>query len=206
MGIDIFPACTSYFYEYGLFKRISDKVNIRLVKKLAIPFTISSVANAAWIISWHYNFIALSMIFMVIILVSLLYINKEISKRNLNKKQILFIRIPFSIYLGWITVATIANFTVLLVSEGWGGFGIRDETWTVFVIILGAIIGLLTLMKYSNIEYGVTLIWAYYGIYARHASIQELNGSYPMIEYTVIICIVLIISSIIHVRMKFNKN
>lgn len=189
-----------------MFKRISDKVNIRLVKKLAIPFTISSVANAAWIISWHYNFIALSMIFMVIILVSLLYINKEISKRNLNKKQILFIRIPFSIYLGWITVATIANFTVLLVSEGWGGFGIRDKTWTVFVIILGAIIGLLTLMKYSNIEYGVTLIWAYYGIYARHASIQELNGSYPMIEYTVIICIVLIISSIIHVRMKFNKN
>lgn len=205
-GLIYFLLALHIFYEYGLFKRIYDKVNIRLVKKLAIPFTISSVANAAWIISWHYNFIALSMIFMVIILVSLLYINKEISKRNLNKKQIFFIRIPFSIYLGWITVATIANFTVLLVSEGWGGFGIRDDIWTVFVILIGTVIGLLTLLKYKNIEYGFTLIWAYYGIYARHASSQGLSGRYPLIENMVIICILLIVSSIIYVRVKFNKN
>jgi len=71
---------------------------------------------------------------MIIILFSLIWINREIRKVSLTDKEYLFIRLPFSIYFGWITVATIANATVYLVSIGWNGFGLDPVWWTVIIL------------------------------------------------------------------------
>ncbi|WP_242825215.1 tryptophan-rich sensory protein [Proteocatella sphenisci] len=193
-------------YEFEFLKKFSEKVNIRLVNKVALPFSISSIANAGWIISWHYNYIGVSVVFMIVILISLYYINKEISKRNLNSKQKFFIRIPFGIYFGWITVATIANITVFLVSIGWSGFGISDVIWTNLVLIIGTIIGSLVLLKFRNIEYGLVLIWSYFGIYVRHTSSSGFYSEYQGIIYTVLFCIALLIFNIIYILLKSKNN
>lgn len=191
-------------YEFGFFKGKNVSVNVRLLNKIGILFSISSLANAAWIISWHYNYIFISMVLMLTILILLIYINKEINKRSLTRRQVFFIRAPFSMYFGWITVATIANATVLLVSMGWGGFGISENIWTVLILITGMSIGTVTLLKDRNIEYGLVLIWAYFGIYIKHTSAAGFSGRYIAVIYTVILCMV--IFAITNVYVLFNKN
>lgn len=93
-------------------------------------------------------------------------------------------------------MATIANITVLLVSIRWDGFGIPDAVWTVVILCVGALIGSLRMWKDRNIVYGATIIWAYGGIWLKHASASGFGGKYPSIIATVIICIVVFLGII----------
>lgn len=161
----------------------------RLINKVNPFFIITSLANTAWIFAWHYDYIGLSVLLISILLGSLIKIADIIRGEKLKPKEKLFISIPFSVYFGWITVATIANITVFLVSIGWNGFGIADFIWTIIILLAGALIGILRLHKDKNIAYGLVLIWAYFGILFKHLSASGFDGRYPSIIVTVIICL-----------------
>lgn len=178
-------------YQFGLVQGDKSKTKPELLRKVGIIFSVTSVANAAWIFSWHYRMIGLSVLLMLVLLLSLIYINETIKKETLDQKEKLFIRLPFSIYFGWITVATIANITVLLVYIGWNGFGIPESVWTILIIVIGLAIGAVTMIRNHDIAYGLVIIWAYTGILIKHMSQSGFAGQYPSIITTVIVCIVL---------------
>ncbi|MGO1820195.1 MAG: tryptophan-rich sensory protein, partial [Senegalia sp. (in: firmicutes)] len=116
-------------YQAGLFR--DNNRRAKLLNSIGIIFSISSIANAAWIFSWHYKVLSLSILLMLVILISLITIVKKINKEKLFMKEKLFISLPFSIYFGWITVATIANITAFLVDIGWNQFGLSEVFWTI---------------------------------------------------------------------------
>ena len=97
-----------------------EKVDMPFLERISYLFIINSLANTIWILFWHYGLIYLSIIAMIVILLSLIwiYLRLEIGKTQVSSKEKWFVHIPFSIYLGWITVATIANVTAVLVSAG----------------------------------------------------------------------------------------
>jgi hypothetical protein len=99
------------------------------------------------------------------------------------------------VYFGWITVATIANITVFLVRLGWNGFGIAEAAWTVVVLLLGAGIGTLRMLRDRDYFYGAALVWAYGGIWLKHASPGGFHGEYPIVIATTIACIVLFLGA-----------
>jgi hypothetical protein len=152
-------------------------------------FLVTSLANIAWIFAWHNGVIWLSVVIMLILLFSLIKIADIVNKEKYSVIDTIFIRLPFSVYFGWITVATIANITVLLVSINWDRFGISDIIWTMIILFVGAIIGTLRMLKDKNIFYGLVFVWAYFGIWLKHTSVNGFNGVYPSIINTVIICI-----------------
>ncbi|MBW6442313.1 tryptophan-rich sensory protein [Patescibacteria group bacterium] len=174
-------------YQLGVFKKI--KIKEDLLKKIGLYFIISSVANISWILSWHYDIIYLSVLFMAIILFSLIKIITMLNQEKLSKKEYLFMRLPFSLYFGWITVASIANITVLLVSLNWEGFGVAPEIWTMSILFIGAIIGILTIMKNQDIAYGLVFTWAYVGILIKHTSPSGFGNQYPGIIFSTLFCI-----------------
>lgn len=179
-------------YQFGLLQGDKSKVKTELLRKVGIVFSFSSVVNAAWIFSWHYRQIGLSVVLMLIILMSLIYINILTHKEKMDQKEKVFIRLPFSVYFGWITVATIANITTLLVDIGWNGFGISETIWTVIILVTGVLIGSATMIINGDIAYGLVPIWAYAGILLKHMSQNGFAGQYPSIITTVIACIVLL--------------
>ena len=179
-------------YQLGFFSS-GERSDVRLlVRKIAIYFSISSVANALWILTWHFGKLGVSVLLMLIILTSLIIINRLTTKADLSFKEKFFIRLPFSVYFGWITVATIANITAWLVDMEWSGFGLSDSTWTVLILLVGTVIGSVTLLKNWVASYGFVLVWAYVGIYNKHVSPSGWNEQYPSIILTVSICILLL--------------
>lgn len=162
-----------------------------LFSKINPLFITTSLTNFFWVLAWHYDFITLSIILIATLLVLLIKIADILRQEKFSSWEKLFIMAPFSVYFGWITVATIANITVFLVSVGWNGFGITDYVWTSVILLVGTLIGILRMHKDKNIAYGLVLVWAYLGILLKHLSASGFSGKYPSVIATVIVCLVL---------------
>jgi len=176
--------------------------NDGLLKKINIFFIITSLANLLWIFAWHYDYIGISLILMLVLLLGLIKIADILRSNNLTKEENRFIKIPFSVYFGWITVATIANITVFLVSIGWNGFGIADYIWTSIILLIGAAIGIWRTNKDKCTVYGLVLIWAYLGILFKHLSADGFAGQYPVVIYTVYLCLAVFAGTTIYLIKK----
>lgn len=130
-----------------------------VITRMGWLFGLSCIFNALWIVAWHYERLPMSLILMLGLLVSLIWINFFI--RDLPAG---FIKAAFGIYLGWICIATIANVTALLVNYGWGGLGITEETWTIIMIAVGALLVSITIWRLDNPFIGLSVVWAFAGI------------------------------------------
>ena len=130
-----------------------------VISRIGWLFGLSCIFNALWIVAWHYERLPMSLILMLGLLVSLIWINVFI--RDLPAG---FIKAAFGIYLGWICIATIANVTALLVNYGWGAFGISVETWTIIMIAAGTLIVSLTVWRLDNPFIALSVVWAFAGI------------------------------------------
>ena len=133
--------------------------NHEVVEKTGWLFAASCLLNALWIVAWHYQKLPLSLLIMAGMLISLIYINLLIRELPFG-----IIKAAFGIYLGWICIAAIANVTALLVNAGWNGFNISQETWTIIMILAGALIVGLTVYRLKNPFIGLSVIWAFIGI------------------------------------------
>ncbi len=176
----------------------------KLIEKISPYFIISSLANMAWIFAWHYDFIGLSVLLIILMLLSLIKIADIARQSKFSLKEQILLIWPFSLYFGWITVATIANITVFLVSINWSGWGLANELWTIIILFIGAIIGILRMMRDRSFIYGLVFIWAYLGILIRQVS--DLESEYTGIIIALIICLSLFIFSQFWLAYKLKKT
>lgn len=193
-------------YQYGVLREQGSKEAEVREDRVRRLFAISSAANTAWIFAWHYRMIALSLGLIVSILICLILVNLELSGHLLSGRQRFFLRLPFSIYFGWITVAAIANATTLLVDLQWRRFGLPEEAWTVIILLTGMLIGLVTMLRNRNGAYGLVLIWAYSGILLKHISATGFSGQYTAVIYTALFCILFYIAGEVWLLRKFRKE
>lgn len=151
---------------FAVFQLLPSQKDNSRIDKIGIWFIIANLANAGWIFAWHYLQFALSLIIMLVFLVSLLiiYTRLEIGRRTVTPKERWFVDVPFGIYLGWISVATIANVSTVLIDNNWNGFGISAPIWTVAMIVIAVILGILMTWKRQEIAYPLVLVWAIFGI------------------------------------------
>lgn len=137
------------------------------VKTIGPWFFISCLANGSWIAAWHYEIVGLSLLIMLVLLISLLmiYLRLNIALEKVEPLKKWLIQVPFSLYVGWITVATIANATALLVHLGWTGGGLPEPTWAGIMILIAGLIGAFVVFKRRDAFYGLVLLWAFFGIW-----------------------------------------
>jgi len=151
-----------------------------VIRAITPWFIFANVLNGSWIIFWRLEILWLSALILVGLLFSLYKINKVTIAKRMDLASTLTIRVPFAIYFGWVTVATIANISSLLVQLGFGeGFGLSAQAWTVVILIVAVLIGSATALVNSSPSYALVLVWAFWGIYSRHISVSEWNRQYP---------------------------
>lgn len=176
------------FVIYNLVRALKrNAANSFTVERIGVLFFISCVANIGWIFAWHYEILPLSLGMMLILLGCLItiYLKLNIGKSDATKIEKYVGHVPFSVYLGWITVATIANVTALLVDMNWGALGLSNQFWAVAVIIVALVITLLILILRRDVFYSLVVDWALFGILMKRLAVQT-----PPAEKVVLISIV----------------
>lgn len=148
---------------------------------------INCLANTCWLLAWHYELVPLSALLMLLLLLSLLAIHRNfnIGPAPALPREKVFIHLPFSLYLGWISIATLANITALMVYYGWDGTGISQITWAVLMIAVGTLLSLIMVLRRNNITYALVSIWAFYGILLKREQAAVMEET-PVIHASVI--------------------
>jgi hypothetical protein len=120
----------------------------------------------AWIFAWHYEIVPLSLIIMLVLLgcLAMIYLRLDIGRSRATAAEKYLVHLPFSVYLGWITIASIANITVLLVDSGWNGLGVSGQFWAVGGIMAGMAIAIAMLFRKGDVFYCLVIVWALLGI------------------------------------------
>jgi hypothetical protein len=146
-----------------------EEIDMPFLQQISVLFIVSGIANSAWIFLWHYEYVGLSVLMMIFLLLSLLalYVRLNIGRSIVSKAEQLCVHVPFSVYLGWITVATIANVTAFLVSVNWDGLGISDLNWAIIIIAVGTLLTILMLALRKDIAFSLVVLWAYLGIWMK---------------------------------------
>lgn len=183
-----------------------------IVEKTGLLFTLSSILNSIWIIVWLYEMILLSVIIIVslLIILNVLYEKLEIGKDDFEKNS-LTVKAPVSFYLSWIYLATILNISSFLKSLNINFFNSFELFWTLFMILLILILGIIYLINRKDLFFVLVIIWGYIGLIIKYME-ERQNDSNMLIKVVIFSTILLFLFSIINeiylnnLKKKIKKN
>jgi hypothetical protein len=161
------------FIAYAVYQALpAQRENPRL-KAIAGLFVLSCVANCAWIFLWHYLLFGWTLVAMFALLASLIliYLRLGIGKEAVSRAETWSVRVPFSVYLGWVTVAAIANVTSVLDYFKWSGWGIAPQMWAVIMLAVAVVVAGLMALTRRDLAYLLVLVWAFAGIAVKFPSV-----------------------------------
>lgn len=192
------------FVIYQLVAAFRNKSDATFIRDIGWWFVISCLANISWIIAWHYVYPGLSLLIMLVLLLSLIKIYLGIRGSAAPSKEVrLFVLPCFSIYLGWITVATIANVTTVLVDIGWNGLGLGASYWAITMVMVASFIAAYFILKQGDFVYSLVIIWALYGIFFKRFNASKVDtGVVAAALVAMIIITVVLIYQLFSRRLK----
>jgi hypothetical protein len=136
-------------------------------------FAVSCIANSLWIVVWHYEIFPATMVAMLVLLVSLCVIVSRLGVPSAASSAAdrWLVYLPFSVYLGWISVATIANASIFLLDRGWDGAPLPAVVWALLLLAVATGLGAWMVLRRGDLAYAAVLVWAFIGIAAKQADV-----------------------------------
>ncbi|MBX3086734.1 MAG: tryptophan-rich sensory protein [Anaerolineae bacterium] len=186
---------------YGVYQALpSQRENPRAIK-IAWLFILTCILNCVWIVLFQTEQLALSLVVILAFLLTLIaiYLRLDIGKGTASNGDRWCLQLPFSVYLGWVSVATIANVSLLGVAQNWGDlFGIPASTWSAIMLVVATVLGLIMTFTRRDVGYVAVFIWAFVAIINKQAAV-------PLITTTALIAVnVLLIAAIVSVVMRMR--
>jgi benzodiazapine receptor len=182
---------------FVVFQALPSQRDKPFLKQINVLLVLSGVLNVVWLFLWHYDQIVLSVVLMFALLATLIavYLRLGIGKISVTLKERVFVHLPFSVYLGWITVASIANVASALVAIKWDGFGLANDVWAVVVIVVALMITLAVIATRRDVAYSLVLVWALVGIAVNQSAYQNvvLASVIGAITIAVVLVVVLVV-------------
>ena len=176
---------------YNIYQAGARKRNDPLLRSIAPWYMLSGLANGLWIVAWHYNYFVLSLGIMLVLLTSLIVVYAKLAAQPpVSRMAAWALHLPFSVYLAWVSVATIANATTVLYSLGWTGEGNSGPLWAAIMIGVGTLLALAFSWLRADVGYVAVFVWAFVGIYIKHAAT-------PLVAWTALIGAGLLVLSLL---------
>ncbi len=193
------------FVGYQWFGKKKEEV----LGRLGIWFLINAIANGLWLVFWHYEYVVICIFVMATILGTLIMMYRSLNIDYFNQSPTPWqAAVPISVYMGWISVASIANTTVIFVSSGYTELGLGADTWASIVLVVAVGIALTMMYRHRDIFFAAVVCWASFGIYSKRAADTTMMDS--TIEQTsyisIYILIIAIIFTIVSSMMKRKKS
>ena len=170
---------------YAVWQALPAQAGNPTARAIAWPVVVGHLANTLWIIAWHNLAFGLSLLLMLVLLASLMVVYvrlREVSgsatgavrgSRSVGPSGVerVLAHGTFSVYLGWITVATVANVTIWLLALGWQGGFLPPAVWGALALVVATLLGVRMLLRYRDFAYAAVLVWAFVGIVVAQLSI-----------------------------------
>lgn len=144
-------------------------------QKIRLLYVANCAANCAWIFLWHYEQIRAALAAIFVILATLALVNVNLKNKD-DALETWTTRVPFGLYFGWITVATILNFTVAIISSGISTSGATAAILATILVAAAAIVGIVVRLKLSSAAFAVAVAWALTAIAVKHGGETMLVG------------------------------
>lgn len=164
----------------------------KAIDKISFLFWLTCIFNMAWIVLFSYNLIGLSTVVIFALLLTTIFILKEIGKLQTQRRFLL--PVTFGLYSGWLFIATVVNITLWLVKIQWNGFGISSEIWGIIVLLVSIVLTGMVLLSIKNGIFPISIAWAYFGIYNNLLSPEGYNNQYTLLPKVAFIGSVLLIA------------
>lgn len=167
-------------------------------------FLLTSLANAGWIFAWHYRLIGLSVLVMLVLLAALSLIHRRLHRQQLPDRRTFWcVGLPFRVYLGWISVATIANITAFLVYLRWEGFGLSGAFWFALMTLLAVILGTVMLLREGDFPFAGVILWALFGILVKRI---QTAAQTPLFLVPLFGIVLLLTGMVLHSVRRLRKR
>ncbi|MFT3705095.1 MAG: hypothetical protein QM802_22200 [Agriterribacter sp.] len=139
------------------------------IEKIGGWFILNNLGAAAWLLVWTNEMIGFSLVLIFFQLLTLIVIHANVGIYHPARSwaDAVFTQFPLSIYIAWISIASIANTAIYLVSINWTAFGISAIMWTVIMIAVAVLLTMLMVTARRNAFYGLVVMWALYGIFIK---------------------------------------
>jgi hypothetical protein len=158
--------------SFGIYQVLPTQRDNPHLRQMGYFLVVASLAQIVWIFLFEYQRFVLSLVAMLVILLPLIaiYWRLRIGEQRVSRQEKWLVHIPLSIYLAWISVATIVNVAIALYSLGWRGEPLSPEIWTVIMILVGGGIAATIARKRVDIAFPLVIIWAFIAIAVRQAN------------------------------------
>jgi hypothetical protein len=182
LGQLLFP-----LYQSGLLGRSAPRE--ALVLCLGPWPALVGLLNGLWLLAWHHLRPITALWLMLALLLCLIVLHRR-TEAPADWKARWFTQVPFRLYLGWISVATIANATAVLVRLGFDGWGLPEEIWAALLVAVAAVLALAMLLRHRDQAFAAVVVWALLGIFVRHT--VELVGQYQPVILSTVLALILV--------------
>ncbi|MCQ4087376.1 TspO/MBR family protein [Saccharibacillus sp. JS10] len=151
-------------------------------------FAISCVLNMAWLFCWQYLLLELSVVVMILFLITLIliYVRTRLNGQRTEVADILFVKVPFSIYLGWVSVATIVNISALLTKYDFNGFGLGTAFWAIVMIVVASLLAFTIGFRFRDGLYPLVFAWALYAISVEQSDASQVVSTTALVASIVV--------------------
>jgi hypothetical protein len=165
---------------------------------------IGCIANVLWLIAFQNEWLAVSVILISVLLWSFIAIFKLFYRFRLvlNTTHRYFIQVPFSLYFGWVSVATMVNVAVFLTSLNLSFLAGTEETMAVIILILGFALALFLLIGQKDYVFSISVIWAYVAIWIANTDVASVMHT---AKYAAIVLIAAAIIQLVSERLKVSQ-
>ena len=144
------------------------------MQRIFPAFAVSCVANASWIFVWHYRQILASLLVMLVLLASLIVVYVQLRRTSPQSlRERLCVDLPISLYLGWITTATIVNLAAWFYDRGAYPFGFEMNEWAIISVTVAAAVFVAVGTRTRDALYVAVFAWASLGIVLQKLPIWE---------------------------------
>jgi tryptophan-rich sensory protein len=178
---------------YAIYQALPSQRENQRLRHIGYVFVLSCIANSAWLFLFHYEYFLLTMVAMVLLLLLLIaiYLRLDAGRINLSGVEKWLTHIPFSVYLGWITVATISNASYVLYDANWGGFGLGGATWAAIMLVVATVVTLAVVITRRDVAFAAVIIWALAGIVVKQSDTPLVAISAALMAVAVIVAVLL---------------
>jgi benzodiazapine receptor len=164
---------------FVVYQSLPSQRNDARLGRISPWFKAGCAANALWMFAWHLEWIGVALLLMIILLVSLVWIYRLLAIVDVAAPaaQRWLVQLPFSVYLGWISVATIANISALQSALDWNHAVLEEVSWTLLKLAVAGALGAIITLRRHDVAYGVVIGWAAFGIGAGQAATPAVAGA-----------------------------